>query len=269
MAVLIAMAPTVGKATDVPTPIPGTSTRIDAIRQRGSLRMAVLDEYPWLKRNPNEADAPFEGPAWVLAEEYAKRLGVKLETVEVEFDTKVAVLSSDAVDITVAPLLATPARQRLVDMIEYSVSAQCLFGRADNPKLASASGIDDMNRPDVTVTFITHSPQGDWLQKRLPKTASRGVPGNLADVPVDEIMSGRADVTTIDKYFFAGLAKKTPGLVSLPRGEACLASKELPIPIGMAIAKDQPVFLAWLRAVAVATKPLADAEQAKVELAGS
>ena len=269
VAALLVMMPIAGRAADVSTPAAGASSPVDAIRHRGTLRVAVLDEYPWLKQNPGGAHAPSQGPAWVLVEEYAKRLGVRIETVPVSFDTKVGVLSTDEVDITAAPLLMTQARAKAVDLIGYSISAQCLVGRAGNSKLAGARGIDALNRPDVTIAYITGSPQGAWLQNRLPRASRRGVPGNLADVPVDEVLSGRADVTTTDKFFFVGLAKKTPGLVSVPKGAACLASRELPIPIGMAIAKNQPVFLAWLRAVAVAIRPRVEAEQAKVELLGS
>ena len=258
-----------GNASDISVPPPGASSRIDQIKRRGTLRVAVLDEYPWLKQNRDGAGKPFEGTAWLLAEEYAKRLGVRLETMLVNFDNKISVLASNQVDITIAPLLATAEREKIVDLIRYSWSAQCLFGRADNPKVAAANSIDDLNRSDVKISYITDSPQGIWLQKRLPKTARRDVPGNLADVPVNEIVAGRADVATIDKFFFAGLAKKTPGLISVPKGDACLNSQELPIPIAMAIDKNQPAFLAWLRAVAEEIKPQVEAEQARVEQTGS
>lgn len=258
-----------GNAAAISIPPPGASSRIDEIKRRGTLRVAVLDEYPWLKQNTGGAGKPFEGQAWRLAEEYAKRLGVRLETIPVNFDNKVSVLANNQVDITIAPLLATPEREKVVDFIRYSISAQCLFGRADNPKVARASSIDDLNRSDVKISYITGSPQGAWLQKRLPQTARRDVPGNLADVPVEEILSRRADVATIDKFFFAALAKKTPGLVSVPKGDACLSSQELPIPIGMAIDKNQPAFLSWLRAVAEEIRPQVEAEQVRVEKAGS
>ena len=269
---VVALAlPSVGKAADVPVPPPGASSRIDAIKQRGSLRVAVLDEYPWLKQTDGGA-TPFKGPAWRLAEEYAARLGVGIETIPAGQDNKVPMLLSGQVDITLAPLLETSARAETVDFVLYSVSAQCLFGLADNPKVAQAGSIDDLNRPDVTVAYITSTPQGAWVQSRLPKATQLGVPGapgSIADVPMDAILSRRADVTTIDKFFFAGVAAKVRGLATLPRGDACLASQELPIPVGMGISKNQPAFLAWLRAVAEEVKPQVVAEEAQVEKDGS
>ncbi len=251
-------------ANEATVPLPGASSRIDAIKQRGSLRVAVLNEYPWLKQNRDGGSPPFEGAAWRLAEEYAKLLGVQLETTPVSFDDKVSVVTSGGVDITVVPLLVTPERERTLDFVIYSKAAQCLFGRADNPKLAHATAIDDLNRSDITIGFIADTPQGAWLQGRLPSAGHDGIPGNVADVAVDEIVSRRADVAPIDQYFFAALAKKTPGLVTIPKGGACLASQELTIPIGMAVAKGQPAFIEWLRAVATAIKPQVDAEHAKV-----
>ena len=232
-----------GTAAPVSVPQPGASSRIDAIKQRGALRVAVLNEYPWLKQSASGSKS-FQGPAWLLANEYAKRLGVRLETVPVNFENKVSVLASDQVDITIAPLLDTPERDKTLDFVNYSMSAQCLFGLADNPKLALANSIDDLNRPDVSIGYIKGSPQGAWLEKRLPKAARRPTAGNLADIPLKEITLHQADVASIDKFFFAGIAEKTPGLITLPKGDACLTSNELPIPIGLAVSKNQLVFIA-------------------------
>jgi len=265
---LLMAAPVVAASAEPPVPAPGASERVDAVRQRRTLRVAVLDEYPWLKRNPAGAGSPFEGPAWLLAEDYARRLGVRLETTLVGFDDKVSILSSGRVDITIVPLLETPARAEAVDLITYSKAAHCLFGLAGNPKVARADSIGDLDRPDVTVGFINDTPQGAWAQGRLPRAARHGIPGTIADLATSEVISGKADVAPVDQFFFAGLSKTLPGLVTIPRGAACLSSAELPLPIGMAISKGQPVFLAWLQAEAKAAGTQVEAEQARVAAEG-
>jgi ABC-type amino acid transport substrate-binding protein len=73
---------------------------------------------------------------------------VRLETIPVTFDEKVSILISGQADITIAPLLQTPEREKLVDFITYSMSAQCLFGLATNPRVAQAKSFDDLNRSD-------------------------------------------------------------------------------------------------------------------------
>ena len=262
MAMSLAASPMPVPSTAVPAP--GKSPRIDAIRHSGVLRVAVLDEYPWLKQNKAGNPQPFSGPAWRLAEEYARRLDARIFTTTVTFQTKVSAVTSGAVDITIAPLLVTPERERQVDIIPYSVSAQCLLGLASNPKVAAARSIDDLNRPDITIAYMNGSPQGEWLKQRLPKAARQPVAGALADVPIDAIRARQSDVTNIDKYFFAGYAHTHPGLVSIPKGTACLDSRELPIPIGMAVAKGQPELLAWLRAVAASVQPAVEGAELDV-----
>ena len=266
--VLLATMPTVGRAAEILDPQTGVSDRIDAIRQRGSLRIAVQDEYPWLKQNSQGASSPFTGPAWRLAEEYARRLGVRLETVPVGSADKVSILATGHVDITIAPLIDTPAREKVVDFIFYSTSAQCMFGLASNVKFSQAGSIDDLNRPATRIAYVKGTPSGSWIVDRLPQATKVGVTASGDGAAVDEILSGGADAAPIDKFFFADLARKVPGLGTLPKGDACLGSEEMATPVGIAVDKNQPAFLAWLREVAEAIKPEVEAEEARVVKAG-
>ena len=245
-------------------PAPGMSQRVDAIKQRGRLRAAVLDEYPWLRRNPSGGTEPFHGPGWVVARALASRLGVPIETVPVDFDSKTAVLGQDQADITIAPLLATPGRNATIDLVPYSSAAHCVFGLASNAKVTRARTLDDLNRPDVTIATIAGSPQGAWLEGRLPKTSRVSAPGTLADLATEPVESGRADVAPIDKFFFAGLVKRHPEFVTVPPGQACMQSSELALPIASGIAKGQPAFLTWVRAVTAEVRPQIEAEEATV-----
>ena len=79
---------------DVAVPAPAASPRIDAIKKAGVLRVGVLANAPWLVENTSGSGEAWSGPAWVLANEYAKRLNVKLEAIPVSHETKVPVLAS-------------------------------------------------------------------------------------------------------------------------------------------------------------------------------
>ena len=265
---LLAAMPTIGRAAEIPNPQTGVSDRIDAIRQRGSLRIAVQDEYPWLKQNSQGASSPFAGPAWRLGEEYARRLGARLETVPVGSADKVSILATSQVDITIAPLVDTPAREKAVDFIFYSTSAQCMFGLASNVTFSQAGSIDDLNRPATRIAYVNGTVSGSWIVVRLPQATKVGVTTSGDGAAVDEILSGSADAAPIDKFFFADLARKVPGLRTLPKGDACLASQEMLTPVGIAVDKNQPAFLAWLRGVADAVKPEVEAEEARLVKAG-
>ena len=72
-ALLLALALCVPAFADVPVPAPGASPRIDAIKKAGVLRIGVLANAPWLVENTTGQGAAWSGPAWLLANEYAKR----------------------------------------------------------------------------------------------------------------------------------------------------------------------------------------------------
>ncbi len=212
-------------ATDVPAP--GQSPKIDAIKERGSLRVAAIGEFPWLPENTTGSGPQFSGPAWVLAEEYAKRLGVPLEVVPVSHETKVPILATGDADISIAPLAVTPQRLEVVNFVVYSRSSLCFFGLASNPKLQEAKSVDDLNRDDLTMAYFTGTPPEAWAPTRFPKVNFRAVSGSGANAPVEEVMSKRADFASIDNVAWPQLAKQVPGLVVLPAGDDCLQSDEM------------------------------------------
>ena len=221
-------------------PAPGQSPKIDAIKQRGVLKAAAIGEFPWLPENTSGSGPQFSGPAWVLAEEYAKRLGVKLEIVPVSHETKVPILATGEADISIAPLSVTPKRQEVADFVVYSHSSLCMFGLADNPKLKDAKTVDDLNREDITIAYFTGTPPETWAPTRFPKAKLKGVAGSGANAPIEEIMAKRADIASIDNVAWPQLQKQVPGLVSFPGGDECLQSKEMATEVGLAVDKKDP-----------------------------
>src|SRR5690242_11344486 len=174
----------------VPVPAPGSSPRIDAIRKAGVLRVGVLANAPWLVENTTGKGEAWSGPAWLLAKEYAKRLNVKLEAVPVSHETKVPVLASNQVDISVTPLAETPERLKVVDFVIYSSTSVCMFGLASNPKFANAKSVDELNSPDITIAYYTGGGEEGWVKERFPKATLRGVAGSGIS-PVEEVMAKR------------------------------------------------------------------------------
>jgi polar amino acid transport system substrate-binding protein len=225
-------------------PAPGTSPRIDAIKKAGALRIAVLSNPPWLVENTTSSGDAWSGPAWLLANEYARLLGVKVQLVPVSHETKVPVLASNQADMTISPLSVTPERLKVVDFVTYSATALCVFGRADNPKVASAKSVDEFNRPDVTIAYFT------------------GGGGTAA--PVEEILAKRADVSPINRVPWMALSRKVKGLQALPQGNNCQDSTEMATPIGLAIDKSQPEYLNWLKAVAESMNAKLKADEARL-----
>jgi len=233
---------------DVPVPAPGTSPRVDAIKKSGALRVGVLANAPWLVENTMGQGDPWSGPAWLLAKEYAKRLNVKLEAVPVSHETKVPVLASNQVDISVTPLAETADRLKVVDFVIYSATSVCMFGLASNPKFAAAKSVDDLNQPGITVAYYTGGGEEGWVKERFPKAQLRGVAGSGV-APVEEVLANRADAVPINRVPWVAMGRKLKQLAVLPKDNNCQNSTEKAAPVGMAVDKNQPAFLAWARAV--------------------
>ena len=189
---------------------------------------------------------------------------MKLQAVPVSHETKVPVLASNQADMTISPLSVTPERLKVVDFVTYSATALCVFGRADNPKVAKAKSIDEFNSPDVTVAYFTGGGEENWVKNRFPNAKLRGVSTAGTAAPVEEIMAKRADVTPINRVPWAALNRKIKGLKALPEGNNCQGSTEMATPIGLAIDKNQPEYFNWLKAVNDTMKPKLDADEARI-----
>lgn len=264
MLAIAALLAAVLSATAQDVPAPGRSPRIDAIKKVGVLRVAVLANAPWLVENTTGAGEHWSGPAWELAKEYAKRLGVKLAPVLVSHETKIPVLASNQVDISITPLAETPERTRVVDFILYSNTSVCMFGRADNPKFAEAKTVDDLNSPDITIAYFIGGAEEGWVKQRFPKAKFLGVANSGATAPLEEIMAKRADAAPINRIPYVPMSRKVKGLAVLPKENNCQNSTEKAQPVGVAIDKNQPAFLAWARAVEKAIHPQLVASEQKV-----
>jgi polar amino acid transport system substrate-binding protein len=261
---IAALLATALPATAQEVPAPGTSPRIDAIKKAGMLRVAVLANAPWLVENTTGGGEHWSGPAWVLAKEYAKRLGVKIEPVLVSHETKIPVLASNQVDISITALAETPERTPVVDFVLYSNTSVCMFGRADNPKFAKAKAVDDLNNPDITIAYFIGAAEEGWVKQRFPKAKFLGVANSGATAPLEDIMAKRADAAPINRIPYVPMSHKLKGLAVLPSANNCQGSTEKAQPVGVAIDKKQAVFLAWLRTVEKSIHPELEASEQKV-----
>jgi polar amino acid transport system substrate-binding protein len=260
---VLAASCTVAALAAVPVPAPGASPRIDAIKKAGVLRVGVLANAPWLVENTTGMGDSWSGPAWLLANEYAKRLGVKLQAVPVSHETKVPVLASNQVDISVTPLAETPDRLKVVDFVIYSSTSVCMYGLASNPKFASAKSVDDLNRPDITISYYTGGGEEGWVKERFPKAQLRGVAGSGVS-PVEEVMAKRADAVPINRVPWVAMGRKLKQLAVLPKDNNCQNSTEKAAPVGMAVDKNQDAFLQWARAVEKEIEPQLKKDEARV-----
>jgi polar amino acid transport system substrate-binding protein len=227
-------------------PEAGKSERIDDILKRGVLKVGVTPSFPWLFRNKTGKGDEWRGSSWVLAKAYADALGVKLEAVPVSNETKVPIVVSGGVDMTISSLAETEARKQVVDFITYSVATFCIFGLNTNPKAVAIKHIDQLDNADITFAAYVGTNQANWIPKTFPKAKLRGVTGS-GQAPVDELLAGRADFVVGDSPLEPIFKNAYKTMFSIPPD--CSKSDVNPVPIGQAVAKNQPVFVDFLTAI--------------------
>jgi polar amino acid transport system substrate-binding protein len=227
-------------------PEAGKSERIDTILKRGTLKVGVTPTFPWVFRNKSGTGDEWRGSSWVFAKAIAEALGVKLEVVPVSNETKIPIVISGGVDITISALAETDARKQVVDFVTYSRGTFCIFGLKTDPKAAAIKTIEQLNDPNLTFAAYVGTNQAAWIPQTFPKAKMRGVTGS-GQAPVDELLSGRADFVVGDAPQEPIFKNAYKDIFSIP-GD-CTKSDLNPVPTGQAIAKNQPVFLEFLREV--------------------
>src|SRR5215469_2706467 len=103
---------------------------LDAIAKRGTLRVAVPEDYP-----PFGAIGPDMQPQGYdidMAALLAKSMKVKLQLVPVNSANRIPYLQTDKVDLVISSLGRTPEREKVIDFSQaYAPYFQGVFGPAD------------------------------------------------------------------------------------------------------------------------------------------
>jgi len=245
-------------------PAPGASARIDAIRKAGVLRVGVVNNPPWLAQNTSGDGEPWSGPSWTLGKEFAKLLGVQIQPVPVSHETKVPALVANQMDIMIGPLNETAERAKIIDFVTFSSTGVCMFGRADNPKFTGAQSLEDFNKPEVTMAYFSGAGEEPLVRQQFPKAKLRGVANSGSVAPIEEVVAGRSDVAPLNRMLWPSISKKVKGLAVFPKENDCQDSKVFQIQTGMGVAKEQPAYLDWLRAVAQRMQPALTAEERRM-----
>jgi len=242
-------------------PAPGASERIDAIRKSGELRVGVVNNPPWLVQNTTGEGEPWAGSSWVLGKEYAKLLGVKIVPVLVSHETKVPALIANQMDIMIGPLNENAERAKIIDFVTFSNTSVCMFGLASNPKFANATKVEDFNSPDLTLAYFSGAGEEPLMHEQFSKAKLRGVANSGAVAPIEEVLARRADAAPLNRVLWPSMSKKVKGLAVFPKENDCQDSKIFEIKTGMGVAKNQPVYLEWLRKVEERMYPELAAEE--------
>lgn len=235
-------------------PAAGVSPTIDAIKQRGELRVGVAVALPWLGFDP--AANNYFGASYELGKAIADQLGVKLTPVASGWDVIVAGIQGNQFDLILAPLLATEKRKAVVDFVNYSSAGTCYAVKQDSP-LSTLEALDD---PSVTIGTFTGTGNDQGVRAKYTKAKIDSVVQAAGGAQrVEDVLTRRITAAAFDSPIALLIAKEFPQLKILPGGpETCVKDPDVPFPIGMAFAQGDAAFKTFLEQVVKETQASTD-----------
>lgn len=162
-------------------------SKVDEIRQRGTLRMAgILNEDPYFSKDPRTGE--WRGFAVEMARDMAENLGVKLEVVESSWANSILDVQSGKVDLALA-LTALPKRALAVHFTAptYYNSFVIISPKAEFAGKSWAA----LNNPAVTIAVDLGSSQDQITKQMLPK--AKILRFKTRDEAVIAMTTGKAD----------------------------------------------------------------------------
>jgi polar amino acid transport system substrate-binding protein len=207
----------------------------NAIKERGSLRIGVTQAPPWFSKDPKTGEWS-SGLCISAGTEMAKTLGVKLETVEVNWGTAIAALQADKIDLMFM-LDATPERAMSVDfpsqpLLYYSLA---VLARDD----LEVKAWTDLDKAEVSIAVPQATSMDAFLTRTVPKADVQRFPGNAEAIAA--FQSGRVDAVSLFHPPLLAALKK------LGRGKIVIPSPAFSSPSSVAVRKeDDKTFRDWI-----------------------
>jgi polar amino acid transport system substrate-binding protein len=207
---------------------------LDEIKKRGSIRLGVTQAPPWYSKDPKTGEWN-SGMGIFMARDMAKTLGVKLETVEVNWGNAIAALQGNKIDMMFV-IDATAERKQAVDFPEapllyYSLS---VLARDD----LKVKAWEDLNKPGIKISCAQATTIEAFVTKNLPKAEIQKFPGNVEAIAA--FQSGRVDAVAM--FHPPLLAAKQ----KLGKGQLVVPTPPESVPSSTAARKGDTAFVAWL-----------------------
>lgn len=180
--------------TDAPA---STTPNVDAIKAKGTITMLTNAAFPPFEYLADELGADGKpvvvGVDADIAAEIAADLGVKLEIVDMDFDSIVMAVQQGKGDFGAAGMTVRPDREEMVNFtIKYVKSAQYVLVQADNTTIATA---EDLKGKTIGVQMGT---TGDFFASDEIEGAIVA-PYNDAVTASLDLANGRIDAVITDE----------------------------------------------------------------------
>ncbi len=213
----------------------GTSgSHLDSIKQAGVIKVGTSADYPpfeYIDANGNKTGFDIE-----LMEEVARRLGVKVEWVDMPFDSLIAGVQEGKIDASISAFNYTEERDQVVDFTDAYYTGEDAF--------AVATGFTGaFNKPEDVANYKvgvqTGTTQDEWLTSLVESGVlpeANLVRYDRADQAALDLKNGRIDVMMADAIPAKALAQQLGGVeikltavvssgpmnIVVPQGDAAL-----------------------------------------------
>jgi polar amino acid transport system substrate-binding protein len=189
----------------------GASGHLATIKQAGVIKVGTSADYPPFESV--DASGNKVGFDIDLMTEIAKRLGVKLEWVDMPFDSLIAGVQEGKLDASISAFNYTEERDKVVDFTAAYYTSQDAFTVVDGASIAIADPEKDIAALKIGVQ--TGTTQDTWLTDLV--TNGKLPEANLfrydrVDQIALDLKSGRLDAMMSDAIPAEALAKQVGGL---------------------------------------------------------
>ena len=176
-----------------------SSNLLESIKSAGKIRIGVEGTYrPYTYHDASGKLAGFE---YDIAETLAKDLGVTAEFVETPWDSLIAGVDANRYDIVINNVSATDERKQ-----KYDFSVPYLYSE---PKVAVKKDSSLQNVSEISGHSSAQSETSNFRKMVEAKGASIVVVSGF-DEAIEQVLSGRAEMTANDSVSFAEYFKEHP-----------------------------------------------------------
>jgi polar amino acid transport system substrate-binding protein len=187
------------------------ANHLEAIKQAGVVKVGTSADYPpfeYVDASGNKIGFDVD-----LMTEIAKRLGVKLEWVDMPFDSLIAGVQENKIDLSISGFNYSDERAKVIDFSEAYYTSEDAFTVAET---FTGSVVNPEDVAAFKVGVQTGTTQDSWLTDTLV-TPGKLPEGNLfrydrADQAALDLKNGRIDVLMSDYVPAQALAQQIGGL---------------------------------------------------------
>jgi polar amino acid transport system substrate-binding protein len=163
------------KTTPVAKPEPLPADTLDAIRERGKLRVCISPYAPWVMIGK---DGTYSGFSIDLSKQLAKDLDVDVEFVGTGYPDLIPELFDGHCDLIPAGLSATPDRALFVHFSDL-VAHHGIFVVDDKKSKGTYNKLEDFNQSSVTLGAVAASAELEDAKRIFPNAKIVEFPGQI------------------------------------------------------------------------------------------